>query len=142
MLHLYSNPEFRPEGTEYVRDNEEFFRNVTVYKVDSRVNGLLKNTDGAVYQDEFYFRDKFGCSVPWECLSTGGKTVLNVFYNPDVCFDTIECGMNALTDMKNLREGMIYPNHLQCDDGVDDVDIIIDDNADYRYHSYRGWQDD
>lgn len=108
MLHLYSDKECIPEGIKYIRDNVRYFIDVTINKLDSRVDKLLPLTDGAVYLNKDYFTDKYGCSVPWIDLSTGGMTLLNIFYNDDCCFDTLECGRNALTDLKNfLLVGLI-----------------------------------
>lgn len=78
-----------------VYDNEDFFVKHTIKMIDECVNGLTRYTDGAVYEDKTCFRDRFGHSVPWFDMSTGGKTVLNVFYNPDICFSQCECGENA-----------------------------------------------
>jgi len=62
---------------------------------------------------------KRGIGVSWLDLSAGGMTVLNVFYNQDCCFDTLECGRNALTDLKNLKTGNAYPDVIYNLDGVD-----------------------
>ena len=59
---------------------------------------------------------KRGIGVSWLDLSAGGMTVLNVFYNQDCCFDTLECGRNAL---KNLKTGNAYPDVIYNLDGVD-----------------------
>lgn len=116
--------------------------NVTYNKLDERVAGLLANTDGAVYLNSSQFTDKYGVTVPWLNLSTGGMTILNIFYNEDCCFDTLECGRNALTDLKNLKHGRAYPDLIYNLDDKDEIDVIVDDWEDYHYTSYRRWHDD
>lgn len=142
MLHLYSDKDCIPDDIMYVRDNVKFFAETTVDKLDERVDALLRLTDGAKYFNKYYFIDKFGCSVPWIGLSTGGKTILNIFYNEDCCFDTLECGKNALTDLKNLSVGRACPDYICNLDDKDEIDVIVDDNADYRYMSYERWRNE
>ncbi len=69
----------KPEGLQIVLDNEDFFMKHTIHLLDERVNGLTKYTDGAIYVNERYFKDRFGAFVPWFDMSTGGKTILNIF---------------------------------------------------------------
>ena len=116
-----------------VYDNEDFFVKHTIKMIDERVNGLTRYTDGAVYEDAACFRDRFGHSVPWFDMSTGGKTVLNVFYNPHICFSQCECGENACADLKNLTEGCIIPGYIVDYDGDDQCDVIVDDNPEWMY---------
>lgn len=142
MLHLYSDKECIPKGVKYIRDNVRYFIDVTINKLDSRVDKLLPLTDCAVYLNKDYFTDKYGCSVPWIDLSTGGMTLLNIFYNDDCCFDTLECGRNALTDLKNFSVGRAYPDHIWNLDKKDEIDVIVDDNPDYRYTSFERWEHD
>ena len=107
-LRLLTHMGKKQEGLQVVLDNEDFF---------------MKHTDGATYIDQRYFRDRYGAYVPWFDLSTGGKTVLNIFYNPQICFSQRECGENACADIKNLT-------HDQCD-------VIVDDNPDWHYTSVK-----
>lgn len=125
-LSLYQTRSCVPSSIEYVKNNRAYFVEKTIRVLDHRVDGLLKNTDGAVYFDQYRFIDKYGVGVPWINLSTGGMTVLNVFYNPDVCFDTLECGENALTDLKNLHEGNIVGLRVYAVDGNNSCDILLD----------------
>lgn len=138
MLHIYRDKEDIPENIKYIRDNLDYFRKVTIPKINKRVNGLLKNTDNVQYIDGATCLDRFGARMPWTGLSMGGMTVLNVFYNLDCCFDLLECGYNARTDIKNLRQGNIYQGGLSNIDNIDEIDIIYDDNEDFHYTSYKG----
>lgn len=104
-LEYYSDKFELPAGSEVIYDNRSFFAQHTLEKLDARVNGLLKHSDNAVYKDDMRFTDKFGYDVPWMGLSTGGMTVLNIFYNPDVIFAPVECGINALQDITMLSQG-------------------------------------
>lgn len=137
MLHIYRFKEDIPEHLKYIRDNYDYFMNVTLNKLDERLNGLTKNTDVAEYLDSSKFVDKFGVAVPWSGLSMGGMTVLNVYYNTDCCFDMLECGFNACTDIKNLRQGNVFPGGLTNIDGIDEIDVIYDDIDDFHYTSYK-----
>lgn len=140
MLRLYSCLENIPENVPYVRDNVEFFQEVTYDKLDERVNGLLTNTDGDTYLDSERFTDKWEVGVSWLDLSTGDKTILNIFYNPDHCFDTLECGKNALTDLKNLTTGGATPNLIWNLDGVDKCDVVVNDDESNRFLTYEEWE--
>ena len=105
MLRMFEHLGRAREPLTFIRDNEDFFMRVTINKLDEKVNGLTRYTDGATYVNEQLFRDRYGAYVPWSGMSTGGKTVLNVFYNPELCFNTAECGENAAADLKNLKQG-------------------------------------
>lgn len=138
MLHIYRFKDEIPETLKYVKDNYDYFMNVTINKLDSRADGLTKMSDGATYLDRERFTDKFGVAVPWSGLSMGGMTVLNVFYNHDCCFDMLECGYNTCTDIKNLKVGNVFPGGLTNTDNIDEIDVIYEDDEDYHYTSFRG----
>ena len=63
--------DFVPKEMEIIRDNRDYFRRYTVDKLDTRVNGSLGHTDGAVYVDNTRFRDKYGYIFLTE-LTCGG----------------------------------------------------------------------
>lgn len=134
-LQFYMNEFSLPEGCEIITDNRKFFVNVTMDKLDNRVNGLLEHTDKAVYRDSIMFTDKFGYSVPWRCLSTGGMTVLNVFYNPDKIFRTEECGLNAIEDILLLNQGSVYNMGFLSSISKNDVDIYVHNGDNSRHYS-------
>ena len=136
-LRLLAHMGKKQEGLQVVLDNEDFFMKNTINQLDERVNGLTKHTDGATYIDQRYFRDRFGAYVPWFDLSTGGKTVLNIFYNPQICFSQRECGENACADIKNLTHGCVTPGYIVDYDGDDQCDVIVDDNPDWHYTSVK-----
>ena len=46
-----------------------------------------------------------------DCLSTGCKTILNVFYFPDRVFGLKECGNNALNILYQLEKGYVYSEY-------------------------------
>lgn len=108
MVYFYDCKEDVPEDVECVDDNVEYFNKVTLHKLTSDVNKLLRHTDKCTYQDTQYYKDQFEHSLPWYTLSTGGMTVLNVYYNPGVAFNGIDCGLNALSDAALLPEGIVY----------------------------------
>ena len=123
MLNLCRLFDFVPKEIEIIHDNRDYFRSYTIDKLDSRVNGSLGHTDGAVYVDNTRFRDKYGYYVPWYGLSTGGMTVLNVLYNLDKCFDLVECGINALYDLVKGKDGWAAPFYVF--DPIEDGECCI-----------------
>lgn len=61
---------------------------------------------------KFKIKSKFnGVTLDVDCLSTGCKTVLNVFYFPNKVFCLKECGDNALEVIYNLKEGSVYSDY-------------------------------
>lgn len=135
MLNMYQSRKFVPEDVLIVDDNREYFGRVTMQKLDKRLDGLTKHTDGATFLDEDRFYDKYGAAVPWFCLSTGGMTLLNIFYNPDVCFSTIECGDNVFADIKNIKSGNFIGLDVYDYDGDDKCEICLNGLPGYEFYS-------
>ena len=105
MIKFYDSEADLPHGMEYVKDNVVFFKSVTEGKLDNHVNEVLENIDGSVYFNQRLFKSKFGETLSWDKLSTGGMTALNIVYNKDKAFWLGECGVNALCTIKLLQEG-------------------------------------
>ncbi|WP_432627152.1 hypothetical protein [Brotaphodocola sp.] len=121
-----------------VLDNDRYFVQHTISKLDHDVDRLLSHTDKCTYVDARRFKDRFGYDLPWEFLSTGGKTVLNAYYNPDVIFDCLECGKSALIDATHLPHGQ-FSNGVPYSDSDDDpIDVMVDDE---HYTSVREVKD-
>lgn len=138
-LHLYTTKWDVPEGETVIIDNRRYFAEYTLSKLNDEMNGLLKHTDGATYYKTGMLIDKFGIGFPAVGLSSGGMTVLNIYYNPDVLFSTIECGDNALVDIRCLTRGRVTDGPLLTADDVPDAcDIIVNDVYDgTRYTSFK-----
>ncbi|WP_367568247.1 hypothetical protein [Lacrimispora sp.] len=143
-LNFYVEEEDIPQTSEIIWDNREFFNITTVKKLDAQVDNLLNYTDRAKYIDEHRFRDKFGYDVPWRGLSTGGMTVLNIFYNPDKVFSLAECGRNALIDVRLLTQGNVFNGPLVTISSIpDDCDIIVRDNGEVqRFTSFQTFREE
>lgn len=125
MLNLYRHNIAIPKYMQIVHDNRKFFVENTIDVLDEKMNGYTKHTDGALYNDSESFIDKFGNKVSLFDMSTGGMTVLNVLYFPQICFDTIECGRNALADLKNIHAGNIMAMTIYDYDGDDKCQICF-----------------
>lgn len=132
-LRLMFHPERAAGALNIVTDNDSYFMTVTINKLDEKVDGLLKHAEDASYVDEMTFEDQSGNRLPWYKLSIGSKTVLNVFYNPDICFSQIECNKEACANLKNLKEGCITPGFLYDLDGDDVCDVVVDDDPARHY---------
>lgn len=86
-------------GLEVVKSSDVFFDKSTAFKLDWRAIPVIYAIDG-VYVDLESGRiitDKFGLGSAYVTrLSTGCKTLLNILYNPTICFDMIGCGDYAV----------------------------------------------
>lgn len=133
MLRLMFRTDSAKEKLQVVTDNDSFFMANTINKLDDSLNGKTAHAENATYVDEFTFEDKDGRRLPWYDLSIGSKTVLNVFYNPEICFSQVECDSAALGNLKNLTEGCITPGIIIDLDKDDVCDVIIDDDEERTY---------
>lgn len=75
---------------------------------------ILNSIDCADYFDgNNYTSKRTGvCNLQKDTLSTGAKILINVYYNPDVCFNVCECGNNAFRFLPLIQDGNIlweYP---------------------------------
>lgn len=134
-LRLMFHPERANGSLQVVTDNDSYFMTVTINKLDEQVDGLTPHTEQATYVDNMYYEDKDSNRLPWYKLSIGSKTVLNAFYNPDVCFSQVECDKRTCGNLKRLTQGCITPGFLYDLDGDDQCDVIIDDDDSLRFNS-------
>ena len=107
-LHIYTNISEIPANIKLVNDNESFFNNRTYLKDCEFTRKVLTTIDDSEYVDTTTFRSSFGNRdiIPRNCLSTGTKTLLNLYNNPTkYCFDLCECGNNALKVLREITEG-------------------------------------
>lgn len=128
-LRIYTHKEEIPNGMKFVNYNDLFF-NGGCLRNDTLSRKIMKEIDQAEYSSEntFIGRDKCLGSLNKEHLSTGCKTLLNIVYNPDKCFDVIECGVNALNLLPLIQNGNILwemPVLHYIGDG--DCDIVSQD---------------
>lgn len=96
-------------GTRYVDYNDMFFQSVSLRNTEI-TNVILQRIDKAHYasEDTFIGRDKALGALNKSLLSSGCKTLLNIAYNPDICFSLAECGPNALECLGILNDGIVY----------------------------------
>lgn len=93
----------------YVDYNDLFFQSMTL--IDNEITTkILQIIDKARYanQDSFIGRDEVLGAMNKSLLSSGCKTLLNIAYNPNICFSVAECGPNALETLSIINDGIIY----------------------------------
>lgn len=143
-LNVYVKMDEIPEGMKVIRCNDAFFKGVDLQD-DYVTNEILKYLDKARYGGACTFigRNPDIGHLNKECLSTGCKTLLNVYYTPDVCFDFIECTYNVQEIIYLIRQGNVYTCDIAyrgkryTDFNEFKIQIIGDlggDNNDYEYH--------
>lgn len=112
-LHLYTDLEFIPKDMELIRRNDDFFNVYTSLQNDIYTNKALHEIEQAEYNstDTFISRVKRFGALFKQFISTGTKTVLNIYYNQDKCFDIAECGDNAIEFLLRYGEGSILVTH-------------------------------
>lgn len=112
-LKIYTKKSDIPKTMKFINYNDKFFN--STFLSDSEVSRrILKEIDHADYnsKDTFVGRDVSIGALNKSYLSTGCKTLLNILANPDICFDVIECGQNALRAMLGISDGNVlweYP---------------------------------
>ena len=126
-LTVYTDKTQIPKDMKFVNYNDKFFMRVALKDTES-VRDILATIDKAEYhtQSTFIGRDKELGAMYKENLSTGCKILLNITMNPDICFDVIECGPNALEYLAKIRNGNVYWGtpvlHMI---GTSECDIIV-----------------
>ena len=94
-----------------VRFNDAWFdRHLKGLQVDDNIKYFMKKIDESIYikEHKMYSRfDKELC-ISMKQLSTGCKTLINVYRFKDKIFDVIECGDNVIEEIFRLQQGNIY----------------------------------
>lgn len=126
-LNLYTNKD--DIRIPFERYNDKFFIGMQL-KDDAFVRMLLSEIDDCEYSSKTAaFSRKFNMLIPKDSLSTGCKTLLNIYMNPDMCFDMSECGYNAINLLGKFKSGNAYlrnPVFAVFTDEEDVCDIILD----------------
>lgn len=106
MLTIYRSKENIPNSIKYVKDNDAYFDAKSKLLNNDLVKEVLLKIDGAEYvsQDVFLGRNKKLGGLNKIHLSTGAKTLINILNKDNVCFDVVECGINALDLLPMLSE--------------------------------------
>ena len=107
-LHIYTDKTKVPKDLIIVHDNDSFFEVNTSLKDCDFVRDVITIIDKSEYYDEDTFRSGLGNKslIPSSNLSTGSKTLINLYSHPDeYCFNLCECGNNALELITKLHQG-------------------------------------
>lgn len=108
-LYIYTDKLNIPEGIKIIDFNDSYFDVFTTIDDTSLVRSILATIDKAEYNSDntFIGRTKELGALNKSMLSTGTKTLLNIIQHPDKCFNTIECGANALEFLPLVGEGKV-----------------------------------
>lgn len=112
MLNIYGSRE-DVKHKDIIDLNDDYFISISLMD-DEFTKTVLNEIDDAEYYDEtsILSRRKGVKCLYKDTLSTGAKTLLNIYYNPDVCFNICECGHNAIRLLPMVEDGNIlweYP---------------------------------
>lgn len=108
-LKIYRTKDEIPNGIRFVNSNDAYFNGHTQLNGSELESEILRCIDKARYNSAFTFigRDVNLGALNIQQLSTGTKTLLNILSNPDVCFNVVECGSNALRLLPLVKDGHI-----------------------------------
>lgn len=127
-LVIYKKRSDIPSNMQFINYNDKYF-NGTSLKNNEIDRLILSEVDGAQYSSEntFIGRDKSLGNINKEHLSTGCKTLLNIVNNTNKCFDIIECGQNAISLLRFIKEGnVLWENPVLHFVGDSSCDINIE----------------
>ncbi len=127
-LNVYTRREEIPKGMKCIDINDSYFNINTLLSNEKNmelIRDILSDIDKAKFATEnsFYGRTNDKIAILKEFLSTGSKTLINIIGHPDVCFNVIECGNNALEFLTRIKNGnvlweipvMLPKEDLECD---------------------------
>jgi len=149
MLNIYTKKELLPLPLE--QDfNETFFQTSMTFDLLNKDDfNIIEKIDNATLISGEDFRTPFGVTKI-ENLSTGCKTVLNALHNPDRCFNLVECGDNAVTELaiacqKQQKELHAFLPHIR---DIQDNMVVLSLNgkvvkgSDEFYNAWREIEDE
>lgn len=142
MITIFKNKKDIPQDKEYIELNDIFFNQNTARKLDERAEQFIERIDASKLLSKYRIRSRFDDIIlNTDQLSTGCKTVLNVFYYPDKVFCLKECGNNALEVLYNLEKGSVYSEYAMIPFDIEKVAVwtsggirVIDD-----YEELKEW---
>ncbi len=142
MITIFKNKKDIPQNKEYIELNDIFFNQNTARKLDERAEQFIERIDASKLLSKYRIRSRFDDIIlNTDQLSTGCKTVLNVFYYPDKVFCLKECGNNALEVLYNFEKGSVYSEYAMIPFDIDKVAVwtsggirVIDD-----YEELKEW---
>ena len=98
-----------PDNMQLICENDAYFNGYTKIGDSKFERNVLNIIDKAKRVSDFKFTgrtEKLG-NLNKSCLSTGTKTLVNIYNNTDDCFNVVECGDNALEFLCDLRNGNV-----------------------------------
>jgi hypothetical protein len=128
-LNVYRKLEDIPIGMKYIKSNDMFFDSETIIGDSKFEKNIISTIDGAEYVSENVFKSRFAeyGNLDKLHLSTGSKTALNIYQNPNICFDVCECGNNVLSLIIKLNNGnILWKNPILIYDGDELCDITME----------------
>lgn len=145
MITIFKSKRDIPQDKEYIELNDIFFNQNTAGKLDERAAQFIEKIDNARLLSKYKIRSRFDdITLNTDRLSTGCKTVLNVFYYPDKVFCLKECGNNALEVLYSFEKGFVYSEYAMIPFEMDQVEVqtscgkkVIDD-----YEELKEWWED
>lgn len=87
-----------------------FDYNLESIKIDDNIKRFMKIIDDSIYikDDKMYSKfDKELC-INMKNLSTGCKTLINVYYFKNKVFEICECGKNVISEIFKLDKGNVF----------------------------------
>lgn len=107
-LNIYRRREDVPKGMKIIDCNDGYFKKIKLTDTPF-TRKVISVIDGGSYVDssQFLDRSKTGVNIYLDCLSTGSKTLLNIYYSSDKCFNVMECGNNARCLLPQIKDGNI-----------------------------------
>lgn len=107
-LKVYITHEEIPKDLEFIFNNAGFFRENTKLANNGFTKEVLKDIEGAEYiNEETFLDDMLGIANRNE-LSVTGKTLLNLYNNPDKCISLVECDLESLKKLGKIHAGSVY----------------------------------
>lgn len=141
MITIYKGRKL-PKGRKVERFNDMFFNRFTVEEIDDRAAAIIFAIDRSELISKYLIKSRFDkAALNIDRLSTGCKTALNIFYNPDIIFDIRECGENALDVIYAFSEGQIHCDYPMISFSV--LTARVYDKGTYReissYDELKEW---
>lgn len=138
-LKVYARREDVPAGMKVVDVSDIFFDSYEL-KEDALTSKILMDIDKAIYSSPTTFigRDEELGSLNKSFLSTGCKTLLNIAYHPDICFNVQLCGQNVLDLLYLIRNGNVLWEHpvlFSLDDSLE-CDIEMEGRKFYDFEEF------
>lgn len=112
MITIYKDEKDIPQSVRLVELNDIYFNRHTSQKLDVQAAKIIQEIDGAVLYEKYKIISKFQKeTLNIDRLSTGCKTALNIYYNPNMAFSIKECGDNAVEVIYAFPQGNVYSEY-------------------------------